>query len=193
MNIFTILIHVNTWIDYEHVLFELHIIINNLKPMKFIIKLVVTATLIFSLNAFANGKTPYGPPITLEQAKIVAEAAEAEAIKNDWPVAIVIVDSGGNIVLLHKRDNTQHQSVQVAEGKAKTAVNLRRPTKKLQDAIAKGGASLRLLAVEGIMPLEGGIPIIVDGKIIGGVGVSGVTSSEDAQAGQAGIDALLKK
>ena len=161
--------------------------------MKFIIKLIFIATLIFSVNAFAKSPTPYGPVITLEQAKIVVAAAEAEAIKNKWPVAIVIADSGGNTVLLHKLDNTQHLSVKIAERKAKTAVNLRRPTKLLQEAVAKGGAALRLLAVDGLLPLEGGIPIIVDGKIIGGIGVSGVTSAQDAEAGQAGIDALLKQ
>lgn len=160
--------------------------------MKFVTKLIVATTLIFSMNAFAKSPPPYGQAITLKQAKIVAAAAEAEAIKNKWSVAIVIVDSGGNTVLLHKLDNTQHLSVKIAEGKAKTAVNLRRPTKLLQDAIAGGGGALRLLAVDDLTPLEGGIPIIVDGKIIGGVGISGVKSSQDAQAAQIGIDALLK-
>ena len=163
--------------------------------MKTIIKLIftITLTLTFSVNAFAKSPVPYGPAITLEQAKIVAAAAEAQAIKNKWPVAIVIADSGGNTVLLHKLDNTQHLSVKIAEGKAKTAVNLRRPTKLLQDAVAKGGAALRLLTVEGLLPLEGGIPIIVDGKLIGGIGISGVTPAQDAEAAQTGIDALLKQ
>ena len=161
--------------------------------MKSIIKLIIIITFSFSTNAFANSPTPYGPVITLEQAKIVAAAAEAQAIKNKWPIAIVIADSGGNTVLLHKLDNTQHLSVKIAENKAKTAVNLRRPTKLLQDAVANGGAALRLLAVDGLLPLEGGIPIIVDGKIIGGIGVSGVTPAQDAEAAQTGIDALLKQ
>ena len=160
--------------------------------MKFIIKLIISSALIFSLSAFAKS-APYGPVITYAQAKVVLAAAEAEAVKNNWPVVIVVVDSGGNPVLLHRMDNAHLGSLEIAEGKARTAVNLRRPTKNLQEAIAKGGAALRLLGVEGIMPLEGGIPIIVDGKIIGGIGVSGVNSAQDAQAGQAGIDALLKK
>lgn len=161
--------------------------------MKSMIKLIIAVTFTFSVNAFAKSPAPYGPAITLEQAKIVVAAAEEQAIKNKWAVAIVIADSGGNTVLLHKLDNTQHLSVKIAERKAKTAVNLRRPTKLLQDAVANGGAALRLLAVDGLLPLEGGIPIIVDGKIIGGIGVSGVTSAQDAEAAQTGIDALLKQ
>jgi len=161
--------------------------------MKSILKLIAAVSFAFSINAFAASPTPYGLPITLEQAKVVAAGAEAEAAKNEWPVAIAIVDSGGNLVLLNKLDHTQHLSVKIAQRKAETAVNLRRPTKKLQDAVAKGGGALRLLAVDDLIPLEGGIPIIVDGKIIGAVGVSGVTSAQDAVAGQAGIDALLSK
>ena len=159
--------------------------------MKLITQLIITVTLVFSTAAFAKQPTPYGAVITLEQAKIITKAAEAEAIKNNWPVAIVVVDSGANIVLLHKLDNTQHLGVDIAQAKAETAVNLRRSTKKLDDALA-GGAT-RLLAIEGLMPIAGGIPIIVDGKIIGAVGVSGVTPAQDDQIAQAGVDALLNK
>lgn len=137
-----------------------------------------------------QGPTPYGPAITIEQAKKAMAAAEAEARKNNWPVAITIVDSGANLVMMQKLDNTQHGSVQIAEGKARTAVNLRRPTKALEDAIAGGGGGLRLLAVEGLYPMEGGIPIIVEGRIIGGIGVSGVLSSQDAAVANAGQNAL---
>ncbi|MFM9879204.1 MAG: GlcG/HbpS family heme-binding protein [Burkholderiaceae bacterium] len=135
---------------------------------------------------------PYGVPITLEAASKVAAAATAEARKNNWPVVISIVDSAGQLVLLHRLDNTQYASLDIATGKAKTSVNFRRPTKALEDAIAGGGAGLRLLRVDGLTPLEGGIPIIVDGKIVGGIGVSGVTSQQDAQIAKAGIDALTK-
>ena len=161
------------------------------KYMKLITKLVVVYMLIFSVSAFAKSPTPYGPVITLEQAKIVVAAVEVEAVKNNWPVAIVVVDSGANMILMHKLDNTQHLGVDIAIAKAKTSVNLRRSTKKLDDALA-GGAS-RLLAIEGLMPIAGGIPIIIDGKIIGAVGVSGVTPEQDDQAAQAGVDALLLK
>ena len=135
---------------------------------------------------------PYGPPITLDQAKRVMAAAELEAAKNSWQVAVTILDSGGNMVMFHKFDNTQLASIGVSEGKANTALRFKRPSKALDDAIAAGGAGLRLLAVKDITPLEGGIPILVDGKIIGAIGVSGALSSQDAQVAKAGADALGK-
>ena len=131
----------------------------------------------------------YGMPITLEQAKKVLAGAEAEAKKNNWPVVIWVLDSGGQPVSMQRLDNAQWGSVDIAKEKARSAVALRRPTKALQDLVAQGGANLRLLSL-GYSVLEGGIPIVVDGKIIGAVGVSGVTSQQDAQIGQAGIDAL---
>jgi glc operon protein GlcG len=133
---------------------------------------------------------PYGPPITFDQAQKAMAAAQAEAKKNNWNVVIAIVDSGGHLVSLQRLDNTQYASIDIAKGKATTAVNFRRPSKALEDAIAGGGAGLRLLRVDGLTPLEGGIPIVVDGKIIGGIGVSGVLSSQDAQTARAGADAL---
>lgn len=137
---------------------------------------------------------PYGAPLTLEMAKKAMAAAETEANKNEWPVAIAIVDSGGHLVAFHKIDNTQHASVEIALGKALTAVNLRRPTKVLEDGLAAGptGAStgVRILSVPGVFPLEGGIPILNDGKIIGAIGVSGVLSSQDAIVARAGADTL---
>jgi uncharacterized protein GlcG (DUF336 family) len=131
----------------------------------------------------------YGAPISLEQAKKVMAGAEAEAKKNRWNVVIAILDSGGQLVMLQRLDGAQWGSVDIAREKAKSAVALRRPTKALQDLIAQGGGNLRLLTI-GYSVLEGGIPIVVGGKIIGGVGVSGVTSQQDAQIAQAGIDAL---
>jgi len=132
----------------------------------------------------------YGLGISLDAAKKAMAAAEAEARKNNWPVAIAIVDSAARLVMFVKIDNTQHGSVDIALGKATTAVNLRRPTKALQDAIGQGGSNLRLLAVPGVMPLEGGVLITgADGKIIGGIGVSGVASNQDAQVAEAGAAA----
>jgi len=133
--------------------------------------------------------TPYGTPINLEQAKKVMAGAEAEAKKNNWPVAIVILDSGGQMVMMQRLDNTQWGSVDIAKEKARTAVALRRPTKVLQDGIAQGGVNLRFLST-GFSVLEGGIPIVHENKIIGSIGVSGVTSQQDAQTAQAGQDAL---
>jgi glc operon protein GlcG len=131
----------------------------------------------------------YGLGISFDAAKKALAAAEAEAKKNNWPVAIAIVDSAGQLAAFSKIDNTQHASVEIAIGKATTANNLRRSTKALQDVIAQGGGGLRLLAVPGLMPLEGGVPIVVDGKIIGAIGVSGVTSEQDAQVAMAGAAA----
>ena len=135
---------------------------------------------------------PYGPPITLDDAKRAMAAAELEAAKNSWQVAITILDSGGNLVMFHKVDDTQLASIGASEGKARTALTFKRPSKALDDAIAAGGAGLRLLAVKDITPLEGGLPILVDGKIIGAIGVSGALSSQDGQVAKAGADALAK-
>jgi uncharacterized protein GlcG (DUF336 family) len=142
-------------------------------------------------SASAQAPAEYGAPLTLEQAKKIMAGAEAEATKNKWPVVITILDSGGNTVMTQRLDNTQWGSVQIAHEKARSAVALRRPTKALQDAVTQGGANLRLLTI-GYSILEGGIPIVVGGKIVGAVGVSGVTSQQDAQIAQAGIDALAK-
>jgi uncharacterized protein GlcG (DUF336 family) len=133
---------------------------------------------------------PYGPAITLEQAKKVLSGAEAEATKNKWNVVIVVLDSGGNMVALHRMDGAQWGSIEVAREKAYSAVAFRRPTKAFEDAIGQGGANLRILRLTGASPLEGGLPIVVDGKLVGSVGVSGVLATQDAQIGRAGIEAL---
>lgn len=132
----------------------------------------------------------YGPPLTLETARRMALAAEREALANGWPVAIVVADSHGDVVIAVKLDQTQHSSMGIATGKALTAVNFRRPTKMFQDGIAAGGEGLRFLAVPGVTPLEGGFPIIHDGAIVGGIGISGVLSYQDAQVAKAGLEAL---
>jgi glc operon protein GlcG len=150
---------------------------------------VVTLLLFAAASASAQAPPAYGPAITLEQAKKAMAGAEAEAKKNNWPVVIAILDSGGNLVMLQRLDNAHLGSVEIAKEKARSAVALRLPTKVLQDLLAQGGANLRLLNI-GYSVLEGGIPIVMDGKIIGSIGVSGGTSQQDAQIGQAGIDAL---
>jgi glc operon protein GlcG len=135
---------------------------------------------------------PYGPAITLEQAKRVMAAAELEAAENTWQVAITILDSGGNLVMFHKVDNAQLSAIGVSEGKARTALQFKRPSKDLDDAIARGSAGGRLLALKDITPIEGGVPITLDGKIIGAIGVSGAISAQDTQVAKAGIAALTK-
>jgi uncharacterized protein GlcG (DUF336 family) len=133
---------------------------------------------------------PYGLPITLDQAKRAMAAAELEAAKNSWQVAITILDSGGNLVMFHKVDNAQLSAVTTSEGKARTALEFKLPSKALDDAIANGGAGMRLLALKDITPLQGGILAVVDGKIIGAIGVSGALSAQDEQVAKAGADAL---
>ena len=137
----------------------------------------------------APPSTPYGTPISLGAAKQVMAAAEAEATKNGWGVAIAIVDSGANLVMLQRLDNAQLSSVRIAEAKAKTAAEFRRPTKVFEDAVAGGGIGLRVLTF-GASVAEGGVPIVSNGTIVGAIGVSGVQSHQDAQVAQAGADAV---
>jgi len=132
----------------------------------------------------------YGAPINLEHAKKVVAGAEAEARKNHWSMAIAVLDSGGHLVMLERMDGTQLGSIEVARDKAYSAVLYRRPTKVFQDLVGQGGANLRLLGLRGASVLEGGIPLIVDSKVIGAVGVSGAASEQDAQVAKAGADTL---
>jgi uncharacterized protein GlcG (DUF336 family) len=128
--------------------------------------------------------------LTLDAAKQIAAAAEAEAKKNHWTVVIVIVDDGANLIYLEKIDDTQIGSIEVAQEKAKTAVRFKRPTKALEDSVAGGrNAVLRL---PGAIPIEGGLPLMVGGKIVGAIGVSGVQSNQDAQVAKAGADEFQK-
>lgn len=141
-------------------------------------------------SAVAQAPMPYGAPISLEQAKKVLAGAEAEARKNNWPVAIAIVDGSGFLVAFARLDNTQLGSVEVALGKATTAALFRRPTKVFEEALADSAANAKLLRLPGALPIEGGLPIVHDGKIIGAIGVSGVKSTEDAQVAGAGLQAI---
>jgi uncharacterized protein GlcG (DUF336 family) len=140
----------------------------------------------------AGATPPYGAPVTLDQAKRVMAAAELEAVKNSWQVGITILDSGGNMVMFHKFDNAQLAAYSTSEGKARTALEFKLPSKALDDAIAAGGAGMRLLALKDITPLQGGILLETDGKIIGAIGVSGALSAQDEQVAKAGADALAK-
>jgi uncharacterized protein GlcG (DUF336 family) len=136
---------------------------------------------------------PYGAPITLVQARTVLAAAQAEAIANKWAVVIAIVDTGGHLVLLERMDVTQYGSVEVALGKATTSAAFRRPSKAFQDLVAAGGEGLRTLSLPGATPIEGGLPLIHEGRIIGAIGISGVTSVQDGQIARAGVAALANK
>lgn len=138
----------------------------------------------------ASPPPEYGPPISLMTAKRMMYAAEEEATRNMWPMVIAIVDSSGHLVMLHKLDQAQFGSVAIAQRKAETALNFKRPTKAFQDLVAEGGVGTRVLSMPGVIPLEGGLPIFVDDKIVGAIGVSGMRSIDDAQVARAGIAAL---
>lgn len=128
------------------------------------------------------------PILTLEDAKRIAAAAETEARTHDWRVVIAVVDDGGHLLYLQRSHDTQFGSVETAIAKAHAAVAFQRPTKASEDAVLSG--RLIHLALPGVIPAEGGVPLIRDGAIIGGLGVSGVRSVQDGQIAQAGVNAL---
>jgi glc operon protein GlcG len=159
-----------------------------------LLSLAIGAALTLTAGAASAQAPPpppaYGPPITLEQAKKVMAGAEAESKKNNLGMVITILDSGGQVVMLQRMDGAQLGSIEVARDKAWSAVAFRRPTKVFEDAVGQGGANLRLLRLTGASPIEGGIPIMADGKVIGAIGVSGGTAPQDGQVAKAGVDAL---
>jgi glc operon protein GlcG len=128
----------------------------------------------------------YGPPISLEEAKHVVAAAQAEATQNGWAMVIAVLDSGGHLVVLHKMDHAQFGSISIAQKKALTAVNFKRPTKVFEDAVAAGGIGLRMLSAEEVCALEGGLPLVREGKLVGAIGVSGAQSAQDGVVALAG-------
>lgn len=127
--------------------------------------------------------------LTLEDAKLIAAAAEEEALRNNWPVVIAIVDEGGHLIYLQRLDNTQIGSIDVAIHKARSAIAFRRPTKVLEEQINEG--HLKYLRLPGAIPIEGGLPIVFKDQFLGAIGVSGVRSYQDAQIAQTGINALV--
>jgi glc operon protein GlcG len=152
--------------------------------------LAVLTILLCASAAKAQMPNPYGAPISLENAKKAAEPALAEARKNNWTMAVAVVDTHGTLVYFEKIDNTMNASSQIAVNKARSAAIWKRPTKVFQAALAAGGDGLRILSLEGAVPVEGGYPIVMDGKIVGAIGMSGGTSAQDDQCAKAGADAL---
>lgn len=127
--------------------------------------------------------------LTLDAAKTIAEHAEQEAIRNGWPVVVAIVDDGGHLLYLARLDDTQVGSVEVAIQKARCALAFKRPTKVWEEAVAGGRTAV--VALPGVVPIEGGLPLIHEGRVIGAIGVSGVRSAQDGQIAQAGAQALV--
>jgi uncharacterized protein GlcG (DUF336 family) len=163
---------------------------------KTVVRSVVGAMILLCGLAMARAQTPvpapspYGANVSLENAKKAAAPALAEAEKNHWNMAVAIVDTSGNLVYYEKMDNTQLGSANVAIEKARCAALFKRPTKAFQDTLAAGGDGLRVLTLKGVVAVEGGIPLVMDGKIVGAIGVSGAASSQDAQCAKAGADVL---
>jgi glc operon protein GlcG len=133
---------------------------------------------------------PYGPNVTLEAAKKIVVPALAEARKNGWTMAVAIVDAAGDLVYFERMDNTQLGSIDISIAKARSAARFKRQTKVFQDTLAAGGEGLRTLGLIGAVPVEGGFPLIMDGKIAGAIGVSGGTSAQDAQCAKAAADGV---
>jgi uncharacterized protein GlcG (DUF336 family) len=126
--------------------------------------------------------------LTLQGAKQIAAAAQEEARKNNWRMVIAIVDDGGHLIYLERMDGTQVASVVVAQEKAQSAIRFKRPTKALEDAVA--GGRIVVMKLAGAIPVEGGVPIVVDGEFLGAIGVSGGTSAQDGQVAAAGLKVL---
>ena len=131
--------------------------------------------------------TQYGAPISLDEAKRIVAAAEREASANGFAAIIVVVDSAAELVMLERMDHGQYGSIAVAISKARTAVRFKRPTKAIEDALAQGGIGLRMLTVPDVCAIEGGVPLLRDGRIVGAIGVSGMLAQQDGQIAAAGV------
>jgi len=156
------------------------------RAIRLLVSLMIVMAMTMAVRAQTTPVPAYGMSIGIADAKKAAAASVAEARKNNWTMAIAVVDTAGNLVYFEKMDGTQTGSVNVAIEKARSAVLFKRPTKSFQDTVAQGGAGLRMLALPGAVPVEGGIPLMEGGKIIGAIGASGGTSDQDGQAAQAG-------
>ena len=152
--------------------------------------LVAGAMMLFSMGAWAQTlqTMPFGTPIGNDAARKMGAAALAEAKKNNWPMSIAIVDYHGELVYFERMDNAQIASVNLALGKARTSAQLKRPSKALEDAIAGGRNAL--LRLGDVTPIQGALPIVIDGKFVGAIGVSGMASNQDEQVAAAGLAAL---
>jgi len=161
--------------------------------MKNLVTIVALGVMSLALTSVAHAqamRVPYSKALTVDMAKKCIAAAEAEAKKNSWNMAVAVVDDGGHLVAFSKMDNTQIASIRIAIDKAQTANNFRRPSKALEDALA--GGRMAILGLAGATPLDGGLPLVLDGKIMGGVGASGELGGQDAQVAKACVDNMGK-
>jgi len=155
--------------------------------------LLITGSLVAAAPSFAQvpaGPPPYGETVNLETARKAADAAMAEARKNGWFMAITVVGPSGDLVYFQKMDNTQYASVRISQHKARAAATFRRPTKAFEENLGKGFEFIYQMTLDGMIGSQGGVPIVVGGKIVGAIGCSGGTGPQDLQTCMAGIDAL---
>ena len=155
-------------------------------------KMIVAGVFALAVAVTASAQqlaAPYGSPIGADSAKKIAAAALAEARKNNWRMAAAVVDPAGELVYFERIDGTQYASNALAIDKAQSSVRYKRPTKAFQDAIAKGGVEMRFLGMRGVMPAEGGVPIVMNNTIVGAIGISGGTGAQDEQVAEAGVAA----
>ena len=145
---------------------------------------------IIATDVAAQQRPPYGTAINIETAKKAAAASIAEAKKNNWNVAVAVVDNHGMLIYYEMLDDTQTSAAVIAIEKARTAAMYRRPSKEFEENIA--GGRVAVLGLPGVTPIDGGLPIVIGGKMIGAIGASGVNSSQDAQVARAGVEAVAK-
>ena len=158
------------------------------------LKTFCAAATLFCLASAAQAQVPqYGANVNLDQARKAIAAAVADSRRQNLPMAIAVVDTAGQLVAFERMDNTQTASTAIAQDKATSAAMYRRPTKVFQDVLAAGGVGLRVLSLRGASAVEGGLPLVIDGKIIGAIGVSGGTSEQDGVVAKAAVDALAAK
>jgi len=162
-----------------------------MKNISIVVCALLAAGALMPVRTAAQGQpNMYGPTIVAEQAKTAAAAAVAEAKKNQWTMAVAIVDTAGDLVYFEKMDNTQVGSIDVAIAKARSSARFKRPTKAFQDALAAGGEGWRILSLDGAVAVEVGIPLVVGGKIIGAIGASGGAAQQDGVTAAAGAATL---
>ena len=152
---------------------------------------VIGSVALFGAPALAQGGPPqYGPPVTLEQAQKAIAAAFEESKKNNWFMAISVVSPSGDLVAFGKMDNTQYASIAISQHKARAAATFKRPSKAFQDQLTQEKPNLVIMTLDGVIASEGGIPLLVDGKVIGAIGCSGMNGAQDTVACTAGANAL---
>jgi len=158
--------------------------------LKLAVQTTIAALLLTSAFQVSAQALPYGIPISSDNAKKVSAAALAEAVKNKWTMAVAITDPAGVLVYFERMDGTQNAAQDVAPAKARSAAMFKRATKAFQDDVAAAGVGLRYLSLPGVVAAEGGVPLVIEGRIVGAIGVSGGSYAQDGQVAVAGAAAL---